>query len=129
MTKCPGFLVYVRIVVESVGLHKAQENTPPVRPVGQFEFLGVGHVPKCLTGLGIETTRNAPQIIGRNYRHSAERSSPCLSDDILCAYLDGAIALKDVIRVSEHMAECATCAVRLRELGQIVELMGGALDA
>src|SRR5262245_49691996 len=27
------------------------------------------------------------------------------------------------------MAECATCAVRLRELGQIVKLMGAALDA
>ena len=53
----------------------------------------------------------------------------CLSDDILCAYLDGAIAPKDAIGVSEHMGECATCAVRLRELGQIVELMRGALDA
>jgi hypothetical protein len=52
-----------------------------------------------------------------------------LSDDILCAYLDGAIAPKDAIWVSEHMAECATCSVRLRELGQIVKLMGAALDA
>ena len=55
--------------------------------------------------------------------------NPCLSDDILCAYLDGAIAPKETIVVSEHMAECATCAVRLRELGQIVKLMGAALDA
>jgi hypothetical protein len=54
--------------------------------------------------------------------------NPCLSDDILCAYLDGAIAPKDAIGVSEHMAECDTCAVRLRELGQIVKLMGAALD-
>jgi hypothetical protein len=52
-----------------------------------------------------------------------------LSDDILCAYLDGVIAPGDAIGVSEHMAECATCAVRLRELGQIVKLMGAALDA
>jgi putative zinc finger protein len=55
--------------------------------------------------------------------------NPCLSDDILCAYLDGAIAPKDAIWVSEHMAECATCAVRLKELGQMVKLMGAALDA
>jgi anti-sigma factor RsiW len=55
--------------------------------------------------------------------------NPCLSDDILCAYLDGATAPKDAIWVSEHMAECATCAVRLRELGQIVKLLGAALDA
>ena len=55
--------------------------------------------------------------------------NPCLSDDTLCAYLDGAIAPKDAVLVSEHMAECATCAVRLRELGQIVKLMGAALDA
>jgi hypothetical protein len=55
--------------------------------------------------------------------------NPCLSDDILCDYLDGAIAPKDAIGVSEHMAECATCAVRLRELGQIVKLLGAALDA
>ena len=55
--------------------------------------------------------------------------NPCLSDDILCAYLDGAIAPKDAIMVSEHTAECATCAVRLRELAQIVKLMGAALDA
>src|SRR5215510_7185571 len=54
--------------------------------------------------------------------------NPCLSDDILCAYLDGAIAPKDAIWVSEHMAECATCAARLRELGQMVKLMGDALD-
>jgi hypothetical protein len=52
-----------------------------------------------------------------------------LSDDILCAYLDGAIAPKDAIWASEHMAECATCAVGLRELGQMVKLMGAALDA
>jgi hypothetical protein len=52
-----------------------------------------------------------------------------LSDDILCAYSDGAIAPKDAIVVSEHTAECATCAVRLREFGQIVKLMGAALDA
>ena len=50
--------------------------------------------------------------------------NPCLSDDILCAYLDGAIAPKDAIGVSEHMAECATCGVRLRELGQIVKCNG-----
>src|SRR5262245_51327585 len=55
--------------------------------------------------------------------------NPCLSDDILCAYLDSAIAPKDAIWLSEHMAECATCAVRLKELGQIVKLMGAALDA
>src|SRR5262245_39519340 len=55
--------------------------------------------------------------------------NPCLSDDILCAYLDDAIAPKDAVRVSEHMAECATCAVRLRELGQMVKLMDAALDA
>ena len=55
--------------------------------------------------------------------------NPCLSDDILCAYLDGAIAPKDAIWLSEHMAECATCAVRLKELGQMVKLMGAALDA
>jgi anti-sigma factor RsiW len=55
--------------------------------------------------------------------------NPCLSDDVLCAYLDGAIAPKDAIGVSGHLAECATCAVRLRELGQIVKLMGAALDA
>src|SRR5215475_4103720 len=55
--------------------------------------------------------------------------NPCLSDDILCAYLDDAIAPKDAVWVSEHMAECATCAVRLRELGQMVKLMGAALDA
>ena len=55
--------------------------------------------------------------------------NPCLSDDILCAFLDGAIEPKDAIWVSEHMAECATCAVRLRELGQVVKLMGAALDA
>jgi anti-sigma factor RsiW len=55
--------------------------------------------------------------------------NPCLSDDILCAYLDGAIAPKDAIGVSEHMAECATCAARLRELGQMMKLMGAALDA
>jgi hypothetical protein len=55
--------------------------------------------------------------------------NPCFSDDILCDYLDGAIAPKDAIGVSEHMAECATCAVRLRELGQIVKLLGAALDA
>ena len=55
--------------------------------------------------------------------------NPCLSDDILCAYLDGAIAPKDAIWVSEHMAECATCAAKLRELGQILKLMGAALDA
>ena len=55
--------------------------------------------------------------------------NPCLSDDILCDYLDGAIAPKDAIGVSEHMAECATCAVRLRELGQMMKLMGAALDA
>src|SRR5262245_12890354 len=54
--------------------------------------------------------------------------NPCLSDDILCAYLDGATAPKDAIRVSEHMAECATCVVRLRELGQMMKLMGAALD-
>jgi anti-sigma factor RsiW len=52
-----------------------------------------------------------------------------LSDDILCAYLDGAIAPKEAIWVSEHMAECATCAVRLKELGQMVKLMGATLDA
>jgi len=52
-----------------------------------------------------------------------------LNDDILCAYIDGAIAPKDAIGVSEHMAECAICSVRLRELGQIVNLMGAALDA
>lgn len=55
--------------------------------------------------------------------------NPCFSDDILCAYLDGAITPKDATGVSGHMAECATCAVRLRELGQIAELMGAALDA
>src|SRR5262249_33743169 len=62
--------------------------------------------------------------IAREYR-----VNPCFRDDILCAYLDGAIAPKETIVVSEHMAECATCAVRLRELGQIVKLMGAALDA
>jgi hypothetical protein len=55
--------------------------------------------------------------------------NPCLSDDILCAYLDGAIAPKDAIGAPEHMAECATCAARAQELGQIMKLMGVALDA
>src|SRR5262245_25062211 len=62
MTKCPGFFVYVRITVKSIGLYEAKEKSPPVRPVGIFDFLGVGHVPKCLIGLGIETTRNAPDM-------------------------------------------------------------------
>jgi hypothetical protein len=70
MTKCPGFFVYVRIVVKSIGLYEAKEKAPPVRPVGLFDFFGVGHVPKCLTGLDIETTRNAPQVMCR-----------CVSDD------------------------------------------------
>jgi len=55
--------------------------------------------------------------------------NPCLSDDILCAYLDGAIAPEDAIGAPEHMAECAACAARAQELGQIMELMGVALDA
>ena len=55
--------------------------------------------------------------------------NPCLSDDILCAYLDCATAPKDAIWVSDHMAECATCAVRLKELRQMVKLMGAALEA
>jgi len=53
----------------------------------------------------------------------------CLSDDILCAYLASEIAPNDAIGVSEHVEECSTCAVRLRELEQIVKLMGAALDA
>jgi hypothetical protein len=71
MTKCSGFFVYVRNVVKSVGLYEAQEKAPPVEPAGLFDFLGVGHVPKRLTGLDIETTRNAPQVMGRNNRRAA----------------------------------------------------------
>jgi hypothetical protein len=64
MTKCSGFFVYVRIAVKSIGLYEAQKKAPPVEPVRLFDYFGAGHVPKCLTGLGIETTRNAPQVIG-----------------------------------------------------------------
>src|SRR5262245_64121145 len=73
MTKCSGYFVYLRIAVKSVGLYEAQKKAPPVEPVGLFDFLGLGHAPKRLTGLGIETTRNAPQVMGRNYRRTGER--------------------------------------------------------
>lgn len=53
---------------------------------------------------------------------------PCLSDDILYAYLDGETVPAAAAGLSEHVRECAACAVRTRELGQVVELMDGALD-
>jgi hypothetical protein len=68
-----GLFVYVRIAVKSVGLFEAQKKAPPVEPVGLFDFLGMGHVPKCLTGLGIETTQNAPQVMGRCFSDDAAR--------------------------------------------------------
>jgi hypothetical protein len=55
--------------------------------------------------------------------------NPCLSDDKLCAYLDGVIAPEDAIVVSGHLAVCGACAARARKLERIVKLMGGALDA
>ena len=64
MPKCPVFFVYAWIVIKSLGPYEAQENAPPVRPEGHFNFLGVGHVPKCPTVLVVVTSRNAPQVIG-----------------------------------------------------------------
>src|SRR5262245_237280 len=55
--------------------------------------------------------------------------NPCLSDDILCAYLDGELEPEAALEANGHLAECATCTVRAQELGRIVKLMGGALDA
>jgi hypothetical protein len=74
MTKCSGFFVYARIAVKSVGLYEAQKKAPPLKPVGLFDFLDVWGVPKCLTGLSMEMTRNAPQVMGKNYRRTAAKT-------------------------------------------------------
>jgi len=38
------------------------------------------HVQKCPTGLGVGKSRNTPQVMGRNYRRTADRSAGWQSD-------------------------------------------------
>jgi len=43
-----------------------------VRIPGHFAGLGVGHVPRFLTVVGVGAARNAPQVRGGNYRRIME---------------------------------------------------------